>query len=218
MSQMQKMQTGELYNPFLPELNDINEQAQELLYEINRLRPSQKAEKTALFQQLFQTERDDFRIELPFRCDYGVNIKIGKNFYANYNCTILDGATITIGDNVMFAPNVSLLGITHPVDPKYRRRGVFSLPISIGDNVWIGANSVVMPNVKIGNNVVIGAGSVVTKDIPDNCIAVGNPCKVLRELNENDRIYYFKEHKFPDEFHQMINDFLATEQEQNNEQ
>ena len=141
-----------------------------------------------------------------------MNIKIGKNFYANYNCTILDGATITIGDNVMFAPNVSLLGITHPVDPKYRRRGVFSLPISIGDNVWIGANSVVMPNVKIGNNVVIGAGSVVTKDIPDNCIAVGNPCRVLRELNDDDKVYYYKDRKFSDEFHQYIEEFWANEE------
>lgn len=212
MSEKQKMLSGELYNPFLPELNDINEQAQELLYKINRLHPSQKEQKIALFQQLFQTERNDFRIELPFRCDYGVNIKLGKNFFANYNCTILDGATITIGDNVMFAQNVSLLGVTHPVAPKYRRRGVFSLPITIGDNVWIGANSVVMPNVKIGNNVVIGAGSVVTKDIPDNCIAVGNPCRVLRELNDDDKIYYYKDRKFSDEFHQYIEEFWANEE------
>lgn len=134
---------------------------------------------------------------MPFRCDYGYNISFGKNFYSNYNCTMLDCAKITISDNVMFAPNVSLFTATHPIDAEKRNSGIeFAMPITIGNNVWIGGNSVVMPNVTIGNNVVIGAGSVVTKDIPDNCIAVGNPCRVLREISEQDKIYYFKGKRF----------------------
>ncbi|SEQ58909.1 maltose O-acetyltransferase [Basfia succiniciproducens] len=213
MSEKENMSAGRLFNPFDAELVQDKAKAQDLLYQINRLHPSQQAEKTALFQQLLQIARDDFTIELPFRCEYGFNVRIGRNFYANYNCTMLDNAAISIGENVMIAPNVSLFTAAHPVDPDYRRRGIFALPITIGDNVWIGGNSVVMPDVTIGNNVVIGAGSVVTKDIPDNVITVGNPCKVLRRLNDNDKVYYFKERPFPAEFHSMIAEFLAAEQQ-----
>ncbi|TNG95153.1 sugar O-acetyltransferase [Pasteurellaceae bacterium USgator11] len=212
MSEKDNMLAGRLYNPFDPELIEAKDTAQDLLYQINQLHPQQKAQKADLVRRLFQTDRRDFNIELPFRCDYGFNINIGKAFYANYNCTLLDSAPIRIGDNVMFAPNVSLFTATHPIDPDYRRRGIFALPITIGDNVWIGGNSVVMPGVRIGNNAVIGAGSVVTKDIPDNCIAVGNPCKVLRQINQNDKRYYFKDRPFSDEFHRMMAEFLAAEQ------
>ncbi|MDG2916817.1 sugar O-acetyltransferase [Bisgaard Taxon 10/6] len=211
MSEKDRMLAGELFNPFETELAKAKFQAQALLHEINHLHPAETQKKTSLFQQLLQTHLDDFTIELPFRCDYGFNIAIGKNFYANFNCTILDGAAVTIGNHVMFGPNVSLFATTHPVEPNYRRRGVFALPINIGDNVWIGGNSVVMPNMNIGNNVVIGAGSVVTRDIPDNCIAVGNPCRVLRKLNERDKVYYFKERQFSEEFYSMINEFLSAE-------
>ncbi|WGE49855.1 sugar O-acetyltransferase [Actinobacillus equuli subsp. haemolyticus] len=177
MTEQEKMCSGNLYNPADSKLKQDRLNAREIVFQLNQLAPSQQAEKTTLFNQLFHTAKTEFHIELPFRCDYGYNIKLGDNFYANYNCTMLDCAPISIGNNVMFAPNVSLFTAAHPIDPELRNSGIeFAMPIVIGNNVWIGGNSVVMPNVTIGNNVVIGAGSVVTKDIPDNYIAVGNPC------------------------------------------
>lgn len=197
MTEQEKMCAGNLYNPADSKLKQDRINAREIVFQLNQLSPSQQAEKTALFNQLFHTTQTEFHIELPFRCDYGYNIRLGQNFYANYNCTMLDCAKITIGENVMFAPNVSLFTAAHPIDPELRNSGIeFAMPIVIGDNVWIGGNTVVMPNVTIGNNVVIGAGSVVNKNIPDNCIAVGNPCRVLRQINEQDKIYYFKNRKF----------------------
>lgn len=196
-SEYQKMISGQLYAPADPQLKQDRITAQDLCFELAQLKPSRLAERILLLKRLFRCEQDDFHIEMPFRCDYGYNISFGKNFYSNYNCTMLDCAKITIGDNVMFAPNVSLFTATHPIDTEKRNSGIeFAMPITIGNNVWIGGNSVVMPNVTIGNNVVIGAGSVVTKDIPDNCIAVGNPCRVLREISEQDKIYYFKGKRF----------------------
>ena len=140
---------------------------------------------------------EEICIEQPFRCDYGKNIEVGNNFFANYNCVILDVAKVTIGENVMFAPNVSIYTAGHPIHPESRNSGYeYGIPVTIGDNVWIGGNVVITPGVTIGNNVVIGAGSVVTKDIPDNVIAVGSPCRVLREITENDRKYYYKDKEF----------------------
>lgn len=136
-------------------------------------------------------------IETPFRCDYGSNITVGNNFYANFNCTILDVGKVVIGENVMFAPNVSLYTAGHPIHPDSRNSGYeYGIAITIGNNVWIGGNVIVNPGVTIGNNVVIGAGSVVTKDIPDNVIAVGSPCRIVREITEEDRKYYYKDREF----------------------
>lgn len=136
-------------------------------------------------------------IETPFRCDYGSNITVGNNFYANFNCTILDVGKVVIGENVMFAPNVSLYTAGHPVHPDSRNSGYeYGIAITIGNNVWIGGNVIVNPGVTIGNNVVIGAGSVVTKDIPDNVIAVGSPCRIVREITEEDRKFYYKDREF----------------------
>lgn len=133
----------------------------------------------------------------PFHCDYGKNIEVGENFFANYNCIILDVAKVTIGKNVMFAPNVSIYTAGHPIHPDSRNSGYeYGIPVTIGDNVWIGGSVVINPGVTIGNNVVIGSGSVVTKDIPDNVIAVGNPCRVIREITEEDRKYYYKDRTF----------------------
>lgn len=137
---------------------------------------------------------------LPFICEYGKHITIGKNFFANFNCTMLDVATITIGENCLFGPNVSLYTAGHPVHPVTRASGYeYGKPIKIGDNCWIGGSTVVLPGVSIGNNVVIGAGSVVTKDIPDNVIAVGNPCRVLRTITEEDRRKLFKNEEIDEE-------------------
>lgn len=191
-----KMMSGELYFPSDEALSAQRLKARVLLYQLHQLPPSESKQRETLFKALFGRS-DTFSIQLPFQCDYGYNIEIGENFDANFNCTMLDCAKITIGKNVLFAPNVSLFTAAHPIDPEKRNTGIeYALPITIGDNVWIGGNTVVLPNVTIGNNVVIGAGSVVTKDIPDDCIAVGNPCRVLRPLNEKDKIYYFKERKF----------------------
>lgn len=144
--------------------------------------------------------------EPPFHCEYGSHIEIGEGFYANTGCVMLDVGRITIGDNVLFGPNVSLYTAGHPIHPESRKSGYeYGIPIKIGDNVWIGGSCVVLPGVTIGNNVVIGAGSVVTKDIPDNVCAAGNPCRVIREITEADRPYYYKDRKFDDEVWEKIN-------------
>jgi len=136
----------------------------------------------------------------PFYCDYGFHIEVGKNFYANYNCTIIDVAKVKIGDNCMFAPNVAVYTAGHPVHPVTRNTLYeYGVEITIGDNVWVGGNTVILPGVHIGSNVVIGAGSVVTRDIPDWCVAAGNPCKVIRPITEEDRKHYFRNLEFDEE-------------------
>lgn len=139
-------------------------------------------------------------IQPPFYCDYGFHIEVGENFFANYNCTILDVGKVTIGDNVLFAPNVSIYTAGHPVHPVSRRSAYeYGIPVTIGNDVWIGGNVVINPGVTIGDNAVIGAGSVVTKDIPANSIAAGNPCRVIREITEADKKYYYKDQEFDEE-------------------
>ena len=142
----------------------------------------------------------DAFINPPFYCDYGKNISVGKNLFINYNCTIIDVAKVTIGDNCLFAPNVAIYTAGHPIYPSTRNSLYeYGKPITIGDNVWIGGNSVICPGVNIGSNVVIGAGSVVTKDIPDWCVAVGNPCKVLRMITEEDKKKLIKNEEIDEE-------------------
>ena len=139
-------------------------------------------------------------INPPFYCDYGFSIEVGKNFFANYNCTILDVAKVTIGDNCQMAPNVAIYTAGHPVHPQTRNTAYeYGISVTIGDNVWIGGNTVICPGVHIGSNTVIGAGSVVTKDIPDWCIAAGNPCKVIRTITEEDKKLYYKDREFDEE-------------------
>lgn len=139
-------------------------------------------------------------INPPFYCDYGFNIEVGKNFFANYNCTILDVAKVRIGDNCQMAPNVAIYTAGHPVHPETRNSGYeYGISVTIGNNVWIGGNSVICPGVTIGDNVVIGAGSVVTKDIPANVIAAGNPCRVIRQITDADKKCYFRDRTFDDE-------------------
>lgn len=196
-TEKQKMLSGELYLAWDKELVNERLKAKELVHELNLTSPSNGLLRKELFKKLFGKTEKNFYIELPFRCDYGYNISIGKNFYSNYNCTILDCAEVKIGDNVLFAPNVSIFTVGHPIDAEKRNEGwEFAFPVTIGNNVWIGGNTVINPGVRIGENTVIGSGSVVTKDIPSNCIAVGNPCKVLREISEEDKIYYSKKLKF----------------------
>jgi len=151
-------------------------------------------------------KREGAFINPPFYCDYGTHIKVGKNFFANYNCTIIDVAEVTIGDNCLMAPNVAIYTAGHPLYPTTRNSAYeYGKAVTIGDNVWIGGNTVICPGVHIGNNVVIGAGSVVTKDIPDWCVAVGNPCRVQRKVTEADRKKLFKNEEIdPDAWEDIV--------------
>ncbi len=158
---------------------------------LNETLETENDKRKALVRELFASAGEGAYIEPPFHCDYGENIRVGKNFFCNYDCVFLDVGTITIGDYVMFGPKVALYTAGHPIDPTVRAtRMDIGFPITIGSNVWIGGSSVVCPGVTIGNNVVIGAGSVVTKDIPDNVVAVGNPCRVLRSITQKDTDYW----------------------------
>lgn len=184
MNEKEKMLAGELYDAnYNEELQKEREKAKDLCYEYNQIKPSKQEEKRKIIRQLLGSTKQNFLIEQPFMCDYGYNIEIGENFYANHNLIILDGNKVTFGDNVFIAPNCAFYTAGHPLDAEQQNKGLeYAKPIKIGNNVWIGGNVVVLPGVKIGDNCVIGAGSVVTKDIPDNSVAVGNPCKVIRKL------------------------------------
>lgn len=152
-------------------------------FELNNLKPSQTNERNEIIRNLFGKTGEKFHIEPYFWCDFGYNIEIGENFYANHNLVILDGAKVTFGNNVYIAPDCGFYTAGHHMNEQKRNEGYeYAYPISIGNSVWIGGGVRVLPGVTIGNNVVIGAGSVVTKDIPDNCVACGNPCRVIRTI------------------------------------
>jgi maltose O-acetyltransferase len=181
-SEKEKMLAGEFYDSGDEELINEFNHANNLTYEFNHTRPSEKAKREEIIKQLINV-KGSFLIEAPFNCDYGYNIEVGENFYANYGCTILDANKVKIGDNVLFGPNVQIYTATHPIDPIERLTGKgYSKPITIGNNVWIGGGTIICPGIKIGDNVTVGAGSVVTKNIPENVIAAGNPCKIFRNI------------------------------------
>jgi acetyltransferase-like isoleucine patch superfamily enzyme len=197
MNQKERMLAGLPYKAWLDGLPEDRMENKKKLYEFNMLPPEEENRREALMKGILGKVGENAHIEAPFHCDYGKNIEVGRNFFVNYNCTILDVGKVVIGDNVMFAPNVSIYTAGHPVHPDSRNTGYeYGIAITIGDNVWIGGNVIINPGVTIGNNVVIGAGSIVTKDIPDNVIAVGSPCKVIREVTEADRKYYYKDKEF----------------------
>ncbi len=197
MNQKERMLKGLPYKAWLDGLSEERMEAKLKIYEYNMYRPDKKEEMKTLIKSILGKTGQEIHIEQPFHCDYGTNIEVGENFYSNYNCIMLDVGKITIGKNVMFAPNVSIYTAGHPVHPDSRNSGYeYGMPVTIGDNVWIGGSVVINPGVTIGNNVVIGSGSVVTKDIPDNVIAVGNPCRIIREITEEDRKYYYKNLEF----------------------
>ena len=181
-SEKDKMLSGDFYSPSDMELVEERDLAKKLTFEFNHTWPSEKEKRQEILNQLINA-RGAFHIEAPFNCDYGYNIELGENFYANYGCIILDVNKVIIGDNVMFAPNVQIYTVGHPTNPIERLSGKESAKaIVIGNNVWIGGGTIICPGVKIGDNVTIGAGSVVTRDIPPNVVAVGNPCRVIKDV------------------------------------
>ena len=184
MTEKEKMLAGEVYCAIDPQLLKELAEAREVIHDYNLLRPSENEKKLELLKGLLGHIGDDkIIINQPFRCDYGKQISIGKRFFANFNFTILDEALVTIGDDCFVGPNVSIYTACHSTDPVERNtRQEWAKPVTIGNNVWIGGSVTILPGVSIGDNVSIGAGSVVVNDIPSNTIAVGNPCKVIKEL------------------------------------
>ena len=170
-----------------PRILELREKAKSICYDYNATRPGSQKMRTSMIEQLLKGCGANPTIEPPFVCDYGKNISIGNDFYSNHNLIILDTSEVTIGDNVFIAPNVSIYTAGHPLDVKRRNQGLeYGKPVSIGNNVWIGGGVTITPGVTIGDNCIIGAGSIVTKDIPPNMLAVGNPCRVLRAISQDD--------------------------------
>ena len=201
MNQKERMLAGLPYKAWEDGLRDERTAAKMKVYEYNLLYPNDRKKMDELIRKIIGKAGKSIFIEQPFHCDYGWNIEVGDNFYANFNCVILDVGKVTIGNNVMFASNVSLFTAGHPVHPEARNSGYeYGIPITIGDNVWLGGNVSVNPGITIGSNVVIGSGSIVTRDIPDNVIAAGNPCRIIRCVTDEDKLYYFKDRKFDVEY------------------
>ena len=195
-NELEKCLAGEWYDCHNPIFLEYKDTARRLLKEYNSLEYNQKKEKTEVLKKLFNSIGENVSVGLPFICDYGCNISLGSNVSINMNCTFVDCNKITIGSNVLIASNVQIYTATHPVEladrltPNWNVESgeyfcrTYALPVTIGDSCWIGGGAIILPGVTIGKGTVIGAGSVVTKDIPDNCVAVGNPCRVIRQINE----------------------------------
>ena len=197
MNQKERMLANLPYKAWLDGLSEERLENKKRIYRFNHMPPEEWDRQDELLKQILGRTGRFAHVEPPFHCDYGYNIEVGTSFFANYNFVVLDVGKVTVGDNFMAGPNVMLCTAGHPLHPETRNSGYeYGIDITIGDNVWIGGNVCVLPGVHIGNNVVIGAGSVVTKDIPDNMLAVGNPCHVVREITEEDRDYYFKDRRF----------------------
>lgn len=196
-SMKEKMHTGELYLPGDEQIMQEQLQCLDKLYDFNNTRPTQMQKRTQLLKEMFAEIGDGCYIEPPFHANFGgKHIHFGKNVYCNFGVTMVDDTHIYVGDNTMFAPYVTVATAAHPILPALREKAYqYNMPVKIGKNCWLGAGVIVLPGITIGDNVVVGAGSVVTKDLPDNVVAVGNPCKVLRPIGEKDREYYFKDKK-----------------------
>ncbi len=189
MTEKEKMLNQMMYNGGVDEeLAQERMKCKDLCYEFNNIRPSQIEEQKKKIKEIVGKTKSSFYITGPFWCDYGYNIELGENFYANHNLVILDCTKVVFGDNVLIGPDCGFYTAGHPIDAERRNAWLeYAYPITVGNNVWIGGGVRVMPGVNIGNDVVIGGGSVVTKDIPDNVVAVGNPCRVIRKITEEDK-------------------------------
>ncbi len=197
MTEKERMEKGMLYDPGDEAIMEEQFRFLEMLYDFNMTRPSEHEKRTQLMKYIFAEIGENCYIEPPFHANWsGRHVHVGNGVYANFNLTIVDDGEVYIGNHAMLGPNVTIATAGHPVLPSLRERGIqYNIPVHIGSNVWIGAGAIVLPGVTIGDNSVIGAGSVVTKDIPGDVVAVGNPCKVLREINERDKEYYYKNRK-----------------------
>ena len=197
MNQKERMLAGLPYKAWLDGLAEERLENKKRIYKYNNLPPEAEKEQDELIKEILGKTGENVHIEAPFHCDYGYNIEVGENFFANYNLTVLDVGKVKIGKNAQIAPNVSIYTAGHPIHPDSRNSGYeYGIEVTIGDNVWIGGNVCIMPGVTVGDNVVIGAGSVVTKDIPDSVIAVGNPCRVVRTITDDDRDFYYRDRRF----------------------
>lgn len=197
----ERLHTGELYIPSDPELEKEQTACMEKLYDYNQTRPSERAKRQKMLQDMFAEIGPNCYIEPPFHSNFGGHhVHFGKNVYANFNLTLVDDTHIYVGDYTMMAPNVTLASAGHPILPELRQKNYqYNAPVHIGKNCWLGTGVIVLPGITIGDNVVVGAGSIVTKDLPDNVVAVGNPAHILREVGEHDREYYFKNRKIEPE-------------------
>ena len=195
MAEKDKLHSGEIYFPGDPQIQKEQVACQEKLYDFNQTRPGELEKRTAILKDMFAEYGEGCYIEPPLHANFGGHhVHFGNWIYANYNLTLVDDTHIYVGDYTMFGPNVTLATAGHPILPELREKGLqYNMSVHIGRNCWLGAGVVVLPGVTIGDNTVIGAGSVVTKDIPANVVAVGNPCRVLREIGERDRQFYFKD-------------------------
>ena len=202
MAERDKLHTGELYFPGNPEI--MNQQAiwQDRVTEYNAIPRICAARRGEMLRQMFAEVGEGCYVESPFYANMGGHhVHLGRNVYINYCLTLVDDTHIYVGDYTMIGPNVTIATAGHPIDPTLRQKGLqYNMPVHIGKNCWLGAGVIVLPGVTIGDNTVIGAGSVVTKDIPDNVVAVGNPCRVLRQVGERDRAFYFKERSINPDF------------------
>ena len=197
MTDYEKMHSGEIYNPSDDTIFEEQIKCLDRLYDFNATRPTELDKRSQMLKEMLAEVGENCYIEPPFHSNWGgKNVHLGKNVYFNFNATLVDDTHIYIGDCTMLGPNVVIATAGHPILPELREKALqFNLPVHIGKNCWLGAGVIVLPGVTIGDNTVIGAGSVVTKDIPANVVAVGNPCKVLREINEHDKEYYYKDRR-----------------------
>lgn len=187
------MLAEQLYIAEDEELKADSKKGRRIIRQFNATTEEETEYRSELIRELFEHTGKEFWIEPPFHCDYGCHISVGERFYANFDCIILDVCRVVIGDRVLFGPRVSIFTAAHPIDPKVRGSLLeYGKSVNIGNDVWIGGNAVINPGVTIGDNVIIGSGSVVTKDIPSGVIAAGNPCRVIRPVTEEDRIYWEK--------------------------
>ena len=201
MDNLDNMHSGKIYDPSSPEVLEKQTPCLEKLYDYNNTRPSQLKERTEMLKNMFAEIGENCYIEPPFHANWGgSHVHFGKNIYVNFNLTLVDDTHIYVGDYTMIAPNVTIATAAHPILPELREKAYqYNVPVKIGRNCWIGAGAVILPGVTIGDNSVIGAGSVVTRDIPENSVAVGNPCRVLRSISDRDKMYYYRDRKVPEE-------------------
>lgn len=197
MTNIEKMHSGEIYEPGDEEIMEQQLRCLDMLYDFNMTRPAELGKREEMLKEMFAEIGENCYIEPPLHANWGgKHVHLGKNVYANFNLTLVDDTHIYIGDGTMLGPNVVIATAGHPILPELRvKQYQYNIPVKIGKNCWLGAGVLVMPGVTIGDNSVIGAGSVVTKDIPENVVAVGNPCRVLRKIGEHDREFYFRDRK-----------------------